>query len=89
MDLTNAHPSEVEFIQNSPSEMELHKTILNINGFIAVLINSVAVYIILKHSPSQIGTYKYHLLNIVVSFHLVQYLHKKHIKKFSNSKKFN
>jgi hypothetical protein len=81
MDLTNARPFEAEFIRSAPSEIRAHKMVMHFNSVIALLVNPLAVYIILKHSPPQIGAYKRYLLNIVVRFDWEMRLKKKLLDK--------
>lgn len=68
IDLTNIIHDvfDIDFIENFPTEIRLHKTVMHILSSLSIVVNSLAVYIILGYSPPQIGTYKLYLLNIVV-----------------------
>lgn len=66
-DLANAQPTEIDFVRNASTEIKVHKLILHFNSVVAIFVNSLAFYVILKYSTTQIGVYKWYLLNIVVS----------------------
>lgn len=61
-------PYSIHFNNNVVNEASSLKHIMHFNSFLAVASNSLAVYLIIYCSPTQIGTYKRYLLNIVVSF---------------------
>lgn len=63
--------SELRYIENAKllsEEYVVLKQVMNIISLVTVISNLLAVYVIIKHSPSYIGVYKRYLLNIIVSW---------------------
>lgn len=60
IDLTkfNYNTLELDLLLNIEEEVRKYRTNMHIIGCISVVVNSAAVYIILKHSPPQIGVYR-------------------------------
>jgi hypothetical protein len=52
-------------------EIRTYKTFMYFNGSIALITNSLAIYMILHKSPHQMKVYRWYLFNIIVSFYVI------------------